>query len=371
MSRPWIAKRTASFDSSGIRKIFDLASRLKSPVNLSIGQPDFKVPTPVRQAAIEAIESGKNGYAPTQGIPPLREKLQAAVDAEFGPGDRRVFVTSGTSGALVLAMWALVDPGDEVILFDPYFVMYPALVDLVGGKKVIIDTHPEFRIDLNAVRKSITSKTKLILFNSPANPTGALASEEEARGLAQLAAEHGIVLISDEIYRAFCYDSSFVSPAKWNPQTLVIDGFSKSHAVTGWRLGFAHGPAEIVDTMIKLQQYTFVCAPQPAQWAGLAALDTEISEHINDYRRKRDLAYHALREDFEVVKPAGAFYVFPKAPWGSGSEFVARAIEEEVLIIPGNIFSQRDTHFRISYAAPDDTIRRGIEILRRLARKPA
>jgi aspartate/methionine/tyrosine aminotransferase len=357
------------FDSSGIRKVFDLASTMKDPINLSIGQPDFAVPDAVQQAAMRAIQEGKNGYSPTQGIGPLNARLQQRVRADYPHADRQVFVTSGTSGGLVLAMMALVNPGDEVIVFDPYFVMYPSLVGLVGGKCVVIDTYPDFKIDVGRVADAITKRTKVILFNSPANPTGATATESEIRALAQLAAERRVALISDEIYRDFSYDAPFVSPARYNPQTLVIDGFSKSHAMSGWRLGFAHGPGEVIQQMIKLQQYTFVCAPQPSQWAGLAALDVDMTRHIDDYRRKRDTIVAGLFEDYEVVRPGGAFYVFPKVPWGTSDDFVHKAIERGLLIIPGNIFSRRDTHFRISYAASDETIARGLEVLRKLARR--
>jgi aspartate aminotransferase len=362
-----LADRTKAFDSSGIRKVFDLAAKMKDPVNFSIGQPDFDVPVPIKEACIEAIRAGKNAYTVTQGIPTLREKLQTQIDRQYGHQDRKVFVSLGTSGGLSLALWSLVNPGDEVLMFDPYFVMYPALTQLVGGVPVIVDTYPDFRIDLKKVATAITPRTKLILLNSPANPTGVVASEAEVRGLAALAAERNIVLISDEIYSSFCFDSPLVSAAKYNDRTLVIDGFSKSHGMTGWRLGYVHGPAEIIDTMIKLQQYTFVCAPQPVQWAGAVAMDVPMAEHFAAYQRKRDLIYEGLRDRYEVVKPGGAFYVFPKSPRGSGSEFVAKAIENNVLIIPGNIFSRRDTHFRISYAASDDTIRRGIDVLRKLA----
>jgi len=364
---PLLADRTRAFDSSGIRKVFDLAAKMKDPINLSIGQPDYDVPEEIKEACIGAIKAGKNAYALTQGMPVLREKLQSKIDAEYGHSDRRVFVSSGTSGGLALAMWSLVNPGDEVIMFDPYFVMYTALTQLVGGVPVIIDTYPDFRIDLNKVAAAITPRTKLILLNSPANPTGVIASEEEVRGLATLAAEKNVVLLSDEIYRSFCFDQPFVSPAKDNDRTLVIDGFSKSHGMTGWRLGYAHGPAEIIDTMIKLQQYTFVCAPQPVQWAGAVAMDVPTTKFMEDYRRKRDLIYGGLSDLYEVVKPGGAFYIFPKAPQGTGSEFVAKAIERQLLIIPGNIFSRADTHFRISYAASDETIYRGIDVLRDLA----
>jgi aspartate/methionine/tyrosine aminotransferase len=363
----WIAERTRAFDSSGIRKVFDLAAQLKNPINLSIGQPDFDVPEAVKQACIAAIQSGKNGYAVTQGIPALREKLQAQIDATFGHADRHVFVSSGTSGGLVLAVLSLVNPGDEVIIFDPYFVMYDPLVRLAGGIPVTIDTYPDFRIDVDHVRRAITPRTKMILLNSPSNPTGVTARREEIRDLAQLAAKYGIALVSDEIYRVFCYDEPFCSPAQFNDQTIVIDGFSKSHAMTGWRLGFVHGPRAVIETMLKLQQYTFVCAPQPVQWAGVTALEVDPAERVAEYRRKRDMMWQGLSDVLEITRPTGAFYLFPKAPWGSATEFVRYAIENNVLIIPGCVFSRRDTHFRISYAAPDDVLERGIEVLRRLA----
>ncbi|WP_425397746.1 pyridoxal phosphate-dependent aminotransferase [Aeoliella sp.] len=365
---PWIAKRTEYVDSSGIRKVFDLAAKLENPINLSIGQPDFAVPDEIKQAATDAINDDKNGYSLTQGVPALRERLQAEVDARYGHDDRRVLVSSGTSGALVLALMAMVDPGDEVICLDPYFVMYPALVGMVGGKVVKVDTYPDFHIDLAKVEAAITPKTKAILFNSPANPTGALATADEARGLAELAAKHNVAIISDEIYRQFCYDGDLVSPAEYNDQTIVVDGFSKTYGVTGWRLGFMHGPSEIIEKMTMLQQYTFVCAPQPLQWAMLAAMDVDMLPYVDTYRLRRDMVVNGLRDaGYEVAQPGGAFYVFPKAPWGTGSEFVAEAIARELLIIPGNIFSQRDTHFRISYAASEETIERGLAVLRDLA----
>jgi aspartate/methionine/tyrosine aminotransferase len=367
---PWLAQRTAQFDSSGIRKVFDLAAKMTDPINLSIGQPDFPVPDAIKIAAIDAIRGERNGYSQTQGIAPLQAKLQAQIDATFGQGDRRVLVTSGTSGALVLAMLALVDPGDEVIIFDPYFVMYPALVAMVGGKAVYVDTYPDFRIDIEKVAAAITPRTKLILFNSPANPTGVVATEEDTRALAELAAKHNIALLSDEIYRLFCYDAPLPSPAQWNPDTIVVDGFSKSYGATGWRLGWVHGPAAIIDKMTMLQQYTFVCAPHPLQWAAVAALDVDMSAQSADYARRRDLVIGGLRDaGYEVAPTGGAFYVFPQVPSGAGTgqEFVARAIENQLLIIPGGIFSRRDTNFRISYAADERTLHRGLDVLRRLA----
>ncbi len=369
MRESWLAKRTQTFDASGIRRVFELGARLENPVNFSIGQPDFDVPQPVRRAAIEAIESGKNRYALSQGMPVLREKLLEKIRQLYADGDRDLIVTCGTSGGLVLAMMALVEPGDEVILFDPGFVMYPVLVRLFGGVEVYVDTYPNFRIDVGRVEAALTPKTKLILFNSPANPTGMVAQAEEVQAIAELAFRHHVALISDEIYSAFSYDFPFVSPARFNPDTIVVDGFSKSHGMPGWRLGFAHGPRTIIQEMIKLQQYSFVCAPQPFQWAGAVALDVPVDEHIDQYRRKRDKIVAGLRDHYELVPPSGAFYAFPKVPFGTATEFVERAIQEfELLMIPGSVFSQCDTHFRISYAVDDATIDRGIEILQHLAR---
>jgi aspartate aminotransferase/aminotransferase len=358
-----------SFDSSGIRRVFDLARSLRDPINLSIGQPDFEVPLPVQQAAIEAIGNHKNAYSPTQGIAELREVLQERIDAQYPGQDRKVFVTSGTSGGLTLATMTLMNPDDEVIIFDPYFVMYQPLVSMLGGRPVYVDTHPQFRIDINRVEAALTPRTKLVLFNSPANPTGVVASQQEVRELAELCARRGIALVSDEIYNTFCFDGPYHSPAQYNPQTIVIEGFSKTHAMTGWRVGYMHGPAAVIDEMIKLQQYTFVCAPQPFQWAAIKALDVDMSAHLSEYRHKRDFVYEGLKEHFRVEKPGGAFYIYPRAPWGTATEFVEEAIRNEVLIIPGKIFSRQDTHFRISYAADQRTLERGVEVLCRLSQR--
>ncbi|MGA2704238.1 MAG: aminotransferase class I/II-fold pyridoxal phosphate-dependent enzyme [Isosphaeraceae bacterium] len=370
MNDAWIAERMQHIDASGIRKAFEMARTMKDPINLSIGLPDFDVAGPVKAAAIEAIRSGKNQYTLTQGIPELRNALQAAVDAEFHHADRQVIVTSGTAGALLLAICAVVNPGDEVIIFDPYFVMYRHQATLAGGTSVLIDTYPDFRIKPEVVAAAITPRTKCVVVNSPVNPTGAVASDDEMRALAELCKQRNVLLISDEVYRAFCYDASFASPATWNEDVLVVDGFSKAHGMTGWRLGFAHGPSRIIQEMAKLQQFSFVCAPSIVQYAGRAALDEDLTPHIEAYRRKRDMVVAALSDAYELPFPEGAFYAFPRAPWGTATDFVAEAIRRNLLIIPGNIFSRRDTHFRISYAVDDTTLKRGLDVLRQLAHLP-
>lgn len=363
----WIAERMQQIESSGIRKVFELARSLKDPVNLSIGQPDFDVPEPIKAAAHAAIDRGANAYTITQGIAELRAKIRADVHARYRHAEREVFVTSGTSGGLVLALYCTLNPGDEAIVFDPYFVMYPHLIALAGGTPVFIDTYPDFSIDVDRVRAALTPRTKVILVNSPANPTGRVHSREVLRDLAQLAAERGILLMSDEVYRVFCYDQPFASPAEFNEDVLVFDGFSKAYGMTGWRLGFAHGPRRLIEEMIKLQQFTFVCAPSMVQHAGIAAWDYDVSAIVADYRRKRDRIYTGLKDRYELVHPEGAFYAYPKAPRGLGSEFVAEAIRNNLLLIPGNVFSKRDSHFRLSYAADERTLDRGIEILNRIA----
>jgi aspartate aminotransferase/aminotransferase len=367
MNDAWIADRMSRIDASGIRRVFDLAKTMKDPVDLSIGQPDFDVPDTIKEAAITAIRSGPNGYTQTQGIPELRERLLAEVRVKFNDPDRELIVTSGTSGGLVLAIMTLVNPGEEVIAFDPYFVMYKHLVSLVGGNTVLVDTYPDFKLDLERVKSAITPRTKLVMVNSPCNPTGAVMSAEELRGIAELCRDRNLVLLSDEVYRSFCFDSEFHSPAEWNRDVLVVDGFSKAYSMTGWRLGYLHGPARLVNEAAKLQQFTFVCAPHPVQRAGISALNESTSEFAAVYRRRRDRIVAALRDRYEIAGAAGAFYLFPRAPRGTGSEFVEEAIRRGLLIIPGNVFSRRDTHFRLSYAASDRTIERGIEILRQLA----
>jgi aspartate aminotransferase/aminotransferase len=364
----WIADRMRTIELSGIRSVFELGRSLKDPVDLSIGQPHFDVPEPIKAVAQAAIDRGANGYTVTQGIPELRAKIQADVRGRYRHADRELLITSGTSGGLALGLFVTVNPGDEVILFDPYFVSYPYLVTLAGGTSVCLDTYPDFGIDVDRVRAALTPRTRAIILNSPANPTGRVYPVEQIRDLARLAQERGVLLLSDEVYRAFTYDGAFHSPAEFNEDVLVFDGFSKTYGMTGWRLGYAHGPHRLVEEMIKLQQFTFVCAPSMVQHAGVVAWDYDVSAIIAEYRRKRNRVCDGLKDHYEVGRAEGAFYLFPRAPRGTGGEFVAEAIRNQLLLIPGSVFSRRDTHFRISYAADDRTLDRGIEILQRLAR---
>lgn len=364
-----LAARVSAMEVSGVRKVFDLAAQIENPINLSIGQPHFDVPPAAKAAAIEAIQAGKNAYTRTQGGPELRAALGAAL-APRGFTPEEILVVSGVSGGLLLAFLALLDPGDEVLTPDPYFVSYKQLALLCGGRPVFVDTYPDFRLDAEKVAAAITPRTKALVLSSPANPTGVVYTEQELRDLAAVAAAHDLLVISDEIYQDFAYDGPPFSIASAHAQTLVLGGFSKSHAMTGWRLGWAAGPQPLIAAMTKLQQFTYVCAPSMAQLAGAAVLGHPLTDHINDYRRKRDRICAGLRDaGYEVETPGGAFYIFPRVPWGDDMAFVEAAIGEGLLIIPGSVFSEKRTHLRLSYAAEDETIDRGLEVLARLARR--
>ena len=369
---PIIADRMAQMDSSGIRKVFDLAAKLEKPVNLSIGQPDFDVPDPVKEAAVEAIRNGKNRYTVTQGIPELHDALLQHLKRTKGIEPEKILITSGVSGALVLASLTLINAGDEVICPDPYFVMYKHLIHLAQGVPKFVDTYPDFNVTAERIAPLLSDKTKLILLNSPANPTGKCIPPEEIDRIAALARERDLLILSDEIYDHFVYDGEYHSLAAAYEKTMLTGGFSKSHAMTGWRLGYITGPEPIVEKMTMLQQYSFVCAPSFTQIAGVKALSVDTSEYVEQYRKKRDRIYQGLTDaGYEVARPDGAFYFFPKCPWGASEEFCTEAIRNNLLIIPGNVFSEKSTHFRIAYAATDETIDQGIEILARLKQQGA
>ncbi len=368
--KQFVADKVATVGSSGIRRIFDLASTMTDPIDMSMGQPDFDTPEPIKQAAIEAIQQGRNGYTVTHGLPELRTKIASRLREEFD-WEAALFVTSGLSGGLVLTMMACLNPGDEVLIGDPYFVSYPHLINLFGGKPVMVDLYDDLGLHPERFEAAVTDQTKMILLNSPTNPTGVVASKQDMRAMAKLADKHDLLLVSDEIYNLMSYDGPSPSPVAYAPErTLLLRGFGKSYGITGWRMGYAAGPSAIISEMAKLQQYTFVCAPHMAQYACITALDTDISEQIDNYRHKRDLVVSALAGTFEFVKPTGGFYIFPKIPprFENSTALVETAIKNNVLVIPGNVFSRRDTHFRASYALPDDKLLEGCETLCSIAK---
>ena len=350
-------------DSSGIRKVFDLAKSIKDPINLSIGQPDFPVPEAVKLKAIEAVNTDQNRYTVTQGLLELREAVLALEKDRIGIAHDGVLITSGVSGGLLLAFMAMINPGDRIALPDPYFVMYKHLCRLLGGQPLYVDTYPDFQLTAARLEAAGAAQAKILLLNSPNNPTGQVMPDGNLREIADWARDNGVFIITDEIYYSFTYDTEYSSIARHTEDLMLLNGLSKSHAMTGWRLGWAIGPREIIAEMTKLQQFSFVCAPSLAQHAALAALTVDPEPYVRAYRAKRDLAYEGLKGKFELPKPAGAFYAFVRAPGDDGEAFVKRAIENSCLIIPGNVFSERDSHFRLSFAAEDETIRAGTKLL--------
>ena len=366
LNDPRLSARTRGLESSGIRRVFDLGASLQDPVNFSIGQPDFPVPLPVREAAKRAIDQGWNRYTPTQGIAPLRERLAHKLAVENGVtvDVDDVLVTSGSSGGIFLAFACLLDPGDEIIVPDPYFVMYVQLASFFGARPVLVDTYPDFQLDPERVAAAITPRTKAILLNSPNNPTGAVYSAQTLRSVAEIAAKHGVVVISDEVYEPFIYDGlQHFSVGSVYPDTITLNAFSKTHSLTGWRIGYAAGPRAILEKMKELQQYTFVCAPSFAQVAALTALAIGPAQEVAGYAHRRDLIYEGLRRRFEVARPQGAFYIMPKVDEVDSGAFVERALARNVLLIPGGVFSSRSSHVRLSFATSEEQIQKGVEIL--------
>ena len=257
-----------------------------------------------------------------------------------------------------------------MIVADPYLLSYSHLVKWAGAVPVTVDSYDDFRLRPEGFEAAITQKTKMILFNSPSNPTGTIHKDEDVRAVSALAQKHDLLIISDEIYEKLTYDGPSPSPVRYAPErTLLLRGFSKSYAMTGWRMGFAAGPSAVISEMTKLQQYTFVCAPQPFQWACIEAMDTDMSQHVATYKTKRDRVCQALQEDYEFTYPSGGFYVFPRVPskYENATQLGEEAIRRQLLIVPGGVFSSRDTHFRISYATSDEKLARGCEILRAMA----
>lgn len=363
----WISDRLRNIKPSGVRRIFDLARQMKDPINLSIGEPDFDIPEPLKEEGIKWIRRGFNKYTPSQGIPELRERIAEHLRKK-GVLFEEVMVTAGVTGGLLLASLALINPGDEVLIPDPFFVMYEYQVLLMGGTPVFIDTYPDFRLREEEIRKKITEKTKIMIINSPNNPTGAIYPLEELKTVVEIAREKNLLLFSDDIYDNFVYDHSpCPTVGQLYEKTLTFGGFSKGWAMTGWRLGYVAGPREILQQMITLQQYTFSSVSSFAQKAAIKALDFNVDSYIQEYQRKRDLIYEGLRGKFNVQKPRGAFYIFPEVPGGDGEAFVEKAIQSNLFIVPGSVFSKRNTHVRISFAASEETLMRGIEVLHRIS----
>ncbi len=353
---------------------------MQDPINLSIGQPDFPVFYAMMDAAIAAIRENKHGYTVTQGIPQLLAAVRQRLEHDFGAGwsttneNLSAVITSGTSGGILLALMAILDAGDEFISPDPYFVMYPQVGKLLGAHCVLCDTYPDFRMTAARVEPLITERTKAVLLNSPSNPCGTVLTAKEIAELVQLCERRGVLLISDEIYDEFCFSDArenglCPSPGRMSNNCLIIRGFGKTHGCTGWRLGYAGGPLPLIQEMAKLQQSTFVCAPSPLQWGVVPSFQEDLSSVLKEYEGRRQMVLDAFSGVANVTRPGGAFYAFVEVPPKlnlTAAHFVEQAIAKRVLIIPGGVFSHRDTHFRLSFAASRAKLSEGLGILREL-----
>ncbi|CAN5792146.1 aminotransferase class I/II-fold pyridoxal phosphate-dependent enzyme [soil metagenome] len=391
-----LATRASTMHGSGIRRVFDEASHVEGAIRLFIGQPDFPVDPALKKSAIDAIldadHHNTNGYTLTQGAPALTSAIRthAAWDIGWDVGEGAAtdcLVTSGTSGGLYLAALALLNAGDELIIPDPWFVLYPHLANLCGGVAVTCDTYPDFRMTAARVEPLITARTKAVLVCSPGNPCGVVLTQEEQRDLLELCRRKGVLLISDEIYDEFGFSESMTAQRAGDPSraacpsaarepgsasnVLLIRGFGKTYGVTGWRLGYALGPRALITEMRKLHAYIYVCAPAPLQLGAAQAFGVDMTPHIAEYQRRRDLVVDVLGAVTEVPLPGGAFYAFVKVPEHlkmTGEDFYHRAKHDKVFIVPGHTFSHRDSHFRLSFAAKMSELERGLEILAKIMR---
>jgi len=358
-----LAERLKYLKPSGIRKIFDLAETIENSINLSIGMTDFNVPEVIRKEAKLWMDRGLNQYVNTQGIPELRKELSENLRREKLKFDD-VMITSGVTGGYILSMMTLVNPGDEVLIPDPRFVMYSFGVELFGGIPRFVDTYPDFKLRPEQIEAMVTPRTKVLVLNNPNNPTGVVLSPNEVRAIADVARKHNLYVIADEIYNKFLYDNlPYKSIANFYEKSIVLRGYAKSWGMSGWRIGYVAAASELIEYFKMLQHYTYVCAPPFLQKAAMVAENFDGSEIIQHYQKKRDIVYNGLKEFLDVEKPQGAFYIFPKVPDGTSTQLVEKAVKRKLLIVPGQAFSEKDTHFRISFAASDETLEKGIEIL--------
>ncbi len=359
-------RRVKEVKPSGIRKFFDLLDEMKDAISLTVGQPDFVTPWHIRTAAIESLEAGKTYYTSNRGLAELRAEINNYLSRRFSLSydpDHEIVVTVGGSEAIDLTIRALVEEGDEVIVPEPCFVCYDPLVRLAGGTPVTVDTHEKdaFKLTPDALRKAITPRTKLLVLPFPNNPTGAVMTHEELEGIAEVLRGTDIMVLSDEIYAELTYGFNHVSIATlpdMRERTVVVSGFSKAYAMTGWRLGYLCAPAPVVEQIFKIHQYGIMCAPTTAQLAAIEALqngDDDVRRMTAEYDRRRKYLVKRLNEmGIPCFEPRGAFYVWPNiSGFGLTSEQFCEKLlyEYKVAIVPGTAFGACGEGFaRISYA---------------------
>lgn len=362
----YLAKHVRDLKPSGIRKFFDATAGMTGVISLGVGEPDFVTPWNVREAAIRSLESGYTSYTANSGLPALREEIAKYMDnyfcVNYNP-DSEIVVTVGASEAIDIALRAILNPGDEVLVVEPCFVSYGPLVTLAGGVPVSVRATKEnqFKVQPEQLEQAITNRTKAIMICSPNNPTGAMLNKEEMIRIAEVAKKHDLLILSDEIYAELVYDdlyTSFAAIDDMRDRTILFSGFSKDLAMTGWRLGFVCGPEDIIEGILKIHQYAIMCASTMAQHAGLEGLKNgrdDIARMRKSYRQRRNFIVQSLNEmGLNCHKPEGAFYTFPsvESTGFSSEEFAKRLLQtEKVVVVPGEAFGAGgEGHVRCSYA---------------------
>ena len=361
-----LAKKVVEIEPSGIRKFFDVVNEMKDAISLGVGEPDFVTPWRIREEGIYSLEKGRTFYTSNSGLKELKEEIcnyiQRKTSVVYDPKSE-VVVTVGGSEGIDIAMRAMLDPGDEVLIPQPSYVSYLPCAVLAGGVPVVIplQNKNEFKLTREELEAAITPRTKILVLPFPNNPTGSIMTREDLEPIAEVVKEHDLFVISDEIYSELSYQGEHVSIAEFpglRERTIMINGFSKGFAMTGWRLGYACGPAEIIEQMIKIHQFAIMCAPTNSQYAaieGLRNCQPEVDEMREAYNQRRRFLMHEFRRiGLKCFEPYGAFYVFPDvSEFGMTSEeFATRFLEEErVAVVPGTAFGASGEGFiRISYA---------------------
>lgn len=367
----YIAQRLDYFDSSDFIDAIQKQGLLENPIDLSIGIPEELTPEHVKAAGIRAIREDKTSYTPANGIPELRIAIADKLKREnsIPCSSDNISVVPGLTTGQLLVYLAVVNPSDEVVVFDPYYPPYPHLASMVGARVVYVSTLPTFHPDIAALEAAITDKTKLIVINSPNNPSGAVYTEHELRSIAEIAARHDILIISDEIYEHFAYETNHFSIGSIYPNTITMNGFSKEYAMTGWRLGYICAPLDIITAINSLQQYVVMSSSSIAQHAALSALGHR-PLLTKKYKDKKDyLVKELTRLGLHIQGAEGAFYLFVKTPHDmTDVDFVQRAALHNLIVVPGRAFSNMHGFFRISYGADMGTLKRGVAALEKIIR---
>lgn len=381
----YLSSTVKGLKPSGIRKFFDLAASMEGVISLGVGEPDFVTPWNVREASILSLEQGFTSYTANAGLLELRNEislyLKEKTNVTYNP-TQEVLVTVGASQALDIALRAIVNPGDEVIVIEPSFVSYSSLVSLAGGVPVSVQTSGdmEFKLQPSDLEKAITEKTKAVILCSPSNPTGTVLNKEDLERIAHIIEKHDLLVISDEIYAELTYDdvyTSFVSIEGMTERTILVSGFSKGFAMTGWRLGYIAAQPEFLSAMLKIHQYAMMCAPTMAQYAAIEAMKNgkeDVMYMKKSYRQRRNLFVNALNEmGLTCHVPGGAFYAFPsiKATGLTSEEFAEQLLlEEKVAVVPGSVFGESgEGYIRCSYASSLEQLQESLRRMQRFVQK--